>query len=93
MRRSGERIGRVGGEPVLVGVTCESVGHTPEGRAIWKEVGDAHECYVIRDGLFWPYDPDELDGVGDLYGTYVDDAGERVGASAAGGIGGGADAR
>lgn len=60
-------------------VTCESVGHMLAGRAIWKNVDDAFECFTFEAGAFWPYEPDAaLDDLGELYGTYVDEKGDRV---------------
>ena len=60
-------------------VTCESVGHTADGRAIWKNVGDAFECFTYEAGAFWAYEPDSaLDDLVELYGTYVDDDGNRA---------------
>lgn len=60
-------------------VTCEAVGHTLAGRAIWKNVEDAFECFTFEANAFWPYEPDPaLDDLGDLYGTYVDEEGNRV---------------
>lgn len=60
-------------------VTCEAVGHTLAGRAIWKSVEDAFECFTFEAGAFWKYEPDPaLDDLGDLYGTYVDEEGNRV---------------
>ena len=58
--------------------TCEAVGHTLGGRAIWKSVDDAFECFTFEAGALWPYEPDPaLDDLGELYGTYVDESGER----------------
>ena len=60
-------------------VTCEAVGHTMSGRSIWKNVEDAFECFTFEAGAFWPYEPDAaLDDLGELYGTYVDEEGNRV---------------
>lgn len=59
-------------------LTCESVGKTPYGKTIWKEVGDAHECYLFVGGLFRRYDPDRYDDLNELYGTYLDEDGNRV---------------
>lgn len=60
-------------------VTCESVGHTADGRAIWKNVDDAFECFTYEAGAFWAYEPDSaLDDLSELYGTYVGDDGNRA---------------
>lgn len=59
-------------------VTCENVGHTLNGKAIWKNIRDAYECFTYQMHAFWPYDPDEYDDLGELYGTYIDESGERV---------------
>lgn len=59
-------------------VTCEAVGRTMGGRVIWKSVEDAFECFTFEAGALWPYEPDSsLDDLGELYGTYVDESGER----------------
>lgn len=59
-------------------IACEAVGHTMSGKAIWKNVEDAFECFTFEAGAFWPYEPDALDDLGELYGTYVDEKGNRV---------------
>ena len=49
-------------------VTCETVGHTLAGRAIWKNVEDAFECFTFEAGAFWKYEPDPaLDDLGALH--------------------------
>ena len=62
-------------------VTCEKVGMTcyqgPHNRAIWKNVEDAYECFVLERGCFWHYEPRSYDDLGELYGTYIDDDGTR----------------
>lgn len=37
-------------------ITCETVGHTSDGKAIWKDAEDFYSCYLFRDGLFHPYE-------------------------------------
>lgn len=59
-------------------ITCETVGHTEKGQAIWKEVDDAYACYVFQHGLFHPIAIWPEDQLTDLYGTYVDERGKRV---------------
>lgn len=56
---------------------CESVGKSGHD-TIWKEVNDAHSCYLFYHGLFHPYEPRECDELGELYGTYINEDGERV---------------
>lgn len=58
-------------------ITCETVGHTSGGKAIWKDVEDAYACYLFRDGLFHPYEVQPSDKVGELYGTVSDEHGSR----------------
>ena len=59
-------------------ITCETVGHTLDGKAIWKDVEDLYDCYLFRDGLFHPYEIQPSDSVGELYGTVANERGERV---------------
>lgn len=69
------------GDNLLTGelISCEVVGTTGDGsRKIWKRVTDAYECFTYHRGSFMPYEPSSLDVMGDLYGTYIDENGERV---------------
>ncbi len=59
-------------------ITCETVGRTSEGKAIWKDVEDCYDCYLFRDGLFHPYEVQPSDKVFELYGTVSDVHGSRV---------------
>ena len=59
-------------------ITCETVGRTSEGKAIWKDVEDSYACYLFRDGLFYSYEIQPSDKVSELYGTVSDEHGSRV---------------
>lgn len=59
-------------------ITCETVGRTSSGKAIWKNVEDSYACYLFRDGVFHPYEIQPSDEVGELYGTVSDGHGHRV---------------
>lgn len=48
-------------------ITCESVGKTVDGRAIWREIGDVAE-YIIVGGYFM-----DIDCYADLKGYYTSD--------------------
>lgn len=50
-------------------ITCETVGRTSDGKAIWKDVEDFYACYLFANGLFHPYEIQPSDEVGELYGT------------------------
>ena len=59
-------------------VDVEPIGTTLDGDTIYKDVADAFTCYLVDgDGYATPYDPDRFDSTGPLYGTYIDDDGER----------------
>ena len=56
----------------------EPIGKTLDGDTIYKDVADAYTCYLVdADGYATPYSPDRFDSTGPLYGTYIDDDGER----------------
>lgn len=78
MRKTGQIANQGRHEITFDTITCEVAGHTPDGRAIWKDVEDAYECFTYRDGLFWEHEVESWDEMNDLYGTYVDDDGKRV---------------
>lgn len=59
-------------------VDVEQIGTTLDGDTIYKEVSDAYAYYLVdADGYATPYDPDRSDSTGPLYGTYLDENGER----------------
>lgn len=51
-----------------------------EERAIWKSLDDAFECWLMdSDGHLTEHEVDTInDDLTDVYGTYVDENGERV---------------
>ena len=59
-------------------VDVEPIGTTFDGDTIYKDVHDAYTCYLVdRDGYATPYVPDRFDKNGPLFGTYLDENGER----------------
>lgn len=59
-------------------ITCETVGCTLDGKAIWKDVEDLYDCYLFSGGLFHRYEIQPSDSVGELYGTIANERGKRV---------------
>ena len=56
----------------------EQIGTTLDGDTIYKEVSDAYACYLVDAyGYATAYDPDRFDHTGPLFGTYLDENGER----------------